>query len=730
MRGKALPKSAAIIAGALVVAVVVAAAAVRYYDDFRDSLYDELFFHLEETSSQITETIDTTMEAQWTQLEMLGFYLGRNADKTMQEILADMADMLDELGEGRLVLALVDETGRYNRTDGTSAKDFWLDTSYEDSAKRHTFIRQNNMVENKEQMVFLLELGEPVTLADGSVITHVVASCDMEVYNEISRSDAYSGQNMMFILNETGGKVYQDTQRDSFLNAQNVLKALDRVEVVKGSSAQELRDGMAAHEGRVAAIEHDGEEYFLAVQPMEHNGWGMLMVVPEKYVSAHTSDFASLILGSTSAFVFIVLAAAFAAAVVWLRMRNRARLLQLEKEGNEALAAALDDARRANQSKSQFLSHMSHDVRTPINGIIGMLGIAERNMDSPEVLRDCLRKIRTASNHLLSLINDILDMSKLESGKVELLHEPFFLGALLDGCCSIMQGQLAGREDVEFRTDFSQIQHECVLGSPLHLRQVLINILSNAVKYTEKGRISFTVRELAADGGEAEYEFVVADTGIGMSEEFLEHLFEPFAQEGGGARTTYEGTGLGMAIVKKTLDQMGGTIAVESALDEGSTFTVRLTFPVSLSAKPYAAESNDAEAKADVAGMRVLLVEDNELNTEVAKAILESEGVVVETAENGKEALEMFLASEPGAFEMILMDVMMPVMGGFEATGRIRESDHPQAQTIPIIAQTANAFAEDVAAAKAAGMDAHVAKPLNRLELLGLMAKYRKEGRR
>lgn len=385
----------------------------------------------------------------------------------------------------------------------------------------------------------------------------------------------------------------------------------------------------------------------------------------------------------------------------------------------------LEIAKEANAAKSLFLSNMSHDIRTPINGIIGMLARANKNMDQPEVVKDSLEKIQVSSNHLLSLINDVLDISKLEAGKMVFSHEVFSLKSLLNTCCSIIQGQLEGSK-VKFKSDFSKIQHDFVYGSDLHIRQILLNILGNAAKFTLDGEINFTAEEFAKDQHTAQFRFTIEDTGIGMSEEFQKNVFEAFTQENNsGARTQFAGTGLGMSIVKRMLEEMGGTIKVESILDVGSIFTAELELQIAEETLLKQEEVRE-EIPIHVEGMKVLLVEDNELNMEFGKEILVDEGCIVSEAYNGREALELFVHSAPGTYDMILMDVMMPVMNGIDAAKEIRRCDHAQAKEIPIIAQTANAFAEDIQIVKSAGMNDHVAKPIDVNELLRVMSKYRK----
>lgn len=414
----------------------------------------------------------------------------------------------------------------------------------------------------------------------------------------------------------------------------------------------------------------------------------------------------------------------FGYAIIHVRKKS---YLMLERKNGE-LQTAMQEAEKANQAKTEFLSHMSHDIRTPINGIMGMLNIAEDNPKDLERQAECRKKIKTSAEHLLSLINDVLDISKLESGNVEIVMETFCLHDLLNNCAVIVGGQ-ASERNVKLVTDFEeseQIQHKYFVGSPLHLKQILINIAGNAVKYNKPtGSVFFKCYEISAENGIAQICFEISDTGIGMSKEYLQHIFEPFTQEEGGARTNYQGTGLGMTITKNLVDKMGGTIDIKSELGQGSVFTVIL--PMEIADSPKANVESTEDEIADITGKKVLLVEDIELNQEIAQYMLEEMGLEVTIAANGKEAVDLFRESELYTYQAVLMDVMMPVMNGYEATRAIRSLERPDAAEIPIIAMTANAFAEDVRAAEDAGMNEHIAKPLDSEILDGVLKRWMRE---
>ena len=387
---------------------------------------------------------------------------------------------------------------------------------------------------------------------------------------------------------------------------------------------------------------------------------------------------------------------------------------------------ALRKAEEASVAKTEFLSNMSHDIRTPINGIMGMLDIAEDNFDNKARVRDCMTKMRGAASHLLSLINDVLDMTKIESGNMQMLDTPFDLRALLDSCCSIVEGQIVDRH-MTFTKQIGPFWHPYLIGSELHIRQVLINILSNAVKYTpDGGEINFRAKETLFEEGLVHLRMEIKDNGIGMSEEFLQHIFEPFTQEQRSSRTHYKGTGLGMAITKKLVDQMHGSLDVESEPGKGSTFIVRLSLPVDPTPHPVAEQQPAKQEDAPtLAGLHLLLAEDNELNSEIAVTLLEAEGAEVTAVTNGREAVEAIQHAAPHTYDAVLMDVMMPEMNGLEATRCIRafEGVGPDEGT-PIIAMTANVFADDVRACLESGMNSHVGKPLDMRILMREILKY------
>ncbi len=392
----------------------------------------------------------------------------------------------------------------------------------------------------------------------------------------------------------------------------------------------------------------------------------------------------------------------------------------------QAIMELLEKVRRANSAKSEFLSHMSHDLRTPINGILGMLSIIEKSQDDPERQRDCRNKIRVSTEHLLSLVNDVLQFSKLDSGRTTEAEESFALRDILENSIALLD-ERAKERGIRLTLEEIDIQHGRVIGNPLYLQQILMNIIDNAIKYNHpQGAVFVQAKEMSCRGDTAEYQFVVEDTGIGIGEEFKKHIFEPFTQEHKSARTHYNGVGLGMSIVKQLVDQMKGHIEVESQIGSGSMF--RITLPMQIDGVRDAQAVDEGQNETGtIDGMRVLLVEDNEINCEIIEFMLKDAGAKVVTANDGKEAVDAFAASAPETFDCVLMDLMMPVMSGYEAARVIRAMDRADAKTVPIIALSANAFDEDVAMAKDAGMNEHLAKPVDMVKMFRVMNRLRYE---
>lgn len=395
-----------------------------------------------------------------------------------------------------------------------------------------------------------------------------------------------------------------------------------------------------------------------------------------------------------------------------------------QKNASDLLEDALEQARLANEAKTSFLARMSHDIRTPMNGIMGLIEINEKHADDIEFTSKNRRKAKVAANHLLSLINDVLQLSKLEDSNIELSETPFNMPALLDDIFTITEMRANDNGiNITKNYDDSMSKYPYLWGSPLHICQIYINLLGNSIKYNKKnGSIICSTCAKKIDQDHVGIQIIIKDTGIGMSKEFQQHLFDPFAREHDEMAGKYEGTGLGLSIVKQLIDKMGGSIQVESEIGQGSCFTVEIPFKIASEADVV--QETEPEKTGSIEGRNILLVEDNELNMDISEMLLTDAGVNITKAVNGQQAVDIFRENDPGTFDMILMDIMMPVMNGYEATKCIRALDRTDAKEIPIIAMTANAFAEDVERAKQAGMTAHLGKPLDVRQMMRMIARY------
>ena len=444
--------------------------------------------------------------------------------------------------------------------------------------------------------------------------------------------------------------------------------------------------------------------------------YGIMLKQRDYYIYAYLPDtevFHNLPFSVTSViFLYFLMFSIFWLWAYRTNLRHRKQEQEKDEKYKAELLIAAKKAEAANEAKTEFLQRMSHDIRTPINGICGMVNMADHYADDMEKQTEYRTKVKEASNLLLELINDVLDMSKLESGEIVLEEIPFNLSSISKEVFVVIE-QVAAEQNIRIMWEKKEITHRDLIGSPGYVKRVMTNILSNAVKYNKaNGQIYISCIEIPSEQPEmTTMEFVCRDTGIGMAEEFQKYIFEPFAQEHAGSRTKFAGTGLGMAISKKLVEKMGGTITFESKKGVGTTFVIRVPFKIDPDADKRE-EQTDVSEKS-IKGLHILLAEDNELNMEIAEFVLRNEGAEVTKAWNGQETVELFRNSEPGEFDVILMDIMMPVMNGYEAAKMIRSLDREDAKAIPIIAMTANAFTEDRIRAKEAGMDEHVAKPVD-----------------
>ncbi len=685
-----------------------------YYVELDNQLFVERSTHLQEITEKVADIFDITIARSWDSVNMLEQFLFMEDTqlRTEDELMQRLKDTSRFHASEDNIFLLLDDDFRYYTSDGN--KGYWrelpliIQSQSQTQELITTLPYQNSSL---TYLCFLKQLPEKLVLeATGKSAAYVMLAVNINSINDGFSVNTFGSRGYTYIVNRDGRILFIPDDAESKFKAYNIVKVLEGAEFIHGGTIEDFRASLQDLDSAVMEFGSEGTDYFVSCHSVGGKGWNTLMLVPTNVLGAS----ADYILKNTRRFFIamgLILILDFSSLVFYLTDNRNRKLMEQKEESNRILKEAAEEARSASKAKSEFLSHMSHDIRTPINGIMGMTEIALKNVSDAARVEDCLGKISNSSQHLLSLINDVLDMSRIESGKVTINSEPMNMITTTDGCASIIGGQLLNRS-VELIREFDDFAHPNLIGDELHLRQILINILGNSVKFTpDGGKICFRVRETGCTEGKAHFHFEIEDTGIGMKPEFLKHIWEPFAQEDGGNRTNYKGTGLGMSITKQFVDMMGGTITVESQLHTGSKFVIELSFDIDTNVEPIAEMPEKTELHLE--GMRIMLVEDNEINMEIAQFMLKEAGITVTCAENGKLAVETFQNSEAGSFDVILMDIMMPVMNGLDAARAIRALDHPDAKTIPIVAMTANAYDEDVRNAQEAGMNGHLAKPID-----------------
>ena len=490
----------------------------------------------------------------------------------------------------------------------------------------------------------------------------------------------------------------------------------DKGTIVASNDESLLGQDTAGNQVVQAMKEHTDSQHIFHLKNEGTGGYGIMLKQRDYYIYTYLPDtevFRNLPLSVTAVvFLYLLIFGIFCFWGYRADLAHRKQEQEKDEKYKAELLRAAKKAEAANEAKTEFLQRMSHDIRTPINGICGMINVADHYADNMEKQTECRAKIKKTSHLLLELINEVLDMSKLESDEVVLEEIPFNLNSISEEILGVIE-HMAAEQNIRIIWEKKEVTHWNLIGSPVHVKRILMNILSNAVKYNkENGYVYISCREIPSkQTAMTTLEFVCRDTGIGMAEAFQKRIFEPFAQEHAGSRTKFAGTGLGMPITKKLVEKMGGTISFESKEGTGTTFVIRIPFQIDADMKDRT--ETEEKTETSIQGLHVLLTEDNELNMEIAEFVLQNEGAVVTKAWNGQKAVDIFRKNRPGEFDVILMDIMMPVMNGYEAAKMIRSLDREDAKVIPIIAMTANAFTEDKMRAKEAGMDEHIAKPVD-----------------
>ena len=700
-------------------------------------VYHERLSQMEEVTHQMFRSLEDVIDTHWDEVDVQCSYLYYTPLKTDTEFYRYLKKLseLSNYHERQIELVAVDSAGHYYTENGRMG--LLRGMKYLESAPQRVSYVSNSLTVDDSRMVFLEQLSTPITLQSGEkeiTLRYFGISQSMTQLNDYFRCDAYENNNSVYVLDDDGFKLFNANDTE-LLKGHNVYTVLSRMSYLHGSSFAEAKEQLDRTGSCYSNAVLDGTEYFYALKQMENAWWTLAFLVPAEYVAVNTQKLVNIVM-----VIIIVIAMMFSVITVfvgWFLLRQKQQQeLQAEKEANlrleqynihltqvndelrqaqDAAAEALQSAERASKAKTDFLSNMSHDIRTPMNAIIGITTLMKNELHQPEKLAEHLDKLETSGQLLLGIINNILDMSRIESGKTTLNVEKMNLPQQISQLDSIIRQQ-AGQRRQTFTVN-THLQHENVLADPNRLNQVLMNILSNAVKYTPKGgHIRLEMEELPRNEHFARYRFVVQDDGIGMSEAFQKTLFDPFTREEKSGTNKVQGTGLGMAITKSIVDLMGGSISVESAPGKGTRFEVVLEFPIDTEsdhAQKVQALPEEAEETSPLSGMKFLCAEDNAINAEILEMLLESKGASCTICSNGQEIVDAFARVKPGEYDMVLMDVQMPVMDGLEATRRIRSGENPLGKTIPILAMTANAFLEDMQKSKEAGMDEHLSKPVD-----------------
>ena len=700
-------------------------------------VYHERLNQMEEVTHQMFRSLEDVIDTHWDEVNVQCNYLYYTPLKTDTEFYRYLKKLseLSNYHERQIELIAVDSAGHYYTENGRMG--LLRGMKYLESAPQRVSYVSNSLTVDDSRMVFLEKLSTPITLQSGEkeiTLRYFGISQSMTQLNDYFRYDAYENNNSVYVLDNNGFKLFNANDTE-LLKGHNVYTVLSQMSYLHGSSFAEAKEQLARTGSCYSNAVLDGTEYFYALRQMKNAQWTLAFLVPAEYVAVNTQKLVNIVMGIIIGFAVVLSITAISVGWFFLREKQQ-RELQVEKEANLRLeqyniqltkandemrkaqviaADALQTAERASKAKTDFLSNMSHDIRTPMNAIIGITILMKNELHQPEKLAEHLGKLESSGQLLLGIINDILDMSRIESGKTTLNVEKMNLPKQISQLDSIIRQQ-AGQRSQTFTVE-SHLQHENVLADPNRLKQVLMNILSNAVKYTPTGgHIRLELDELPRNEHYARYRFVVQDDGIGMSEDYQKTLFEPFTREEKSGTNKVQGTGLGMAITKSVVDLMGGSISVESATDKGTRFEVVLEFPIDTEADTVQEAQmlpEEGEIASPLSGMKFLCAEDNAINAEILQMLLEASGASCTICSDGQEIVDAFAGVKPGDYDIILMDVQMPIMDGLEATRRIRSGENPLGKTIPILAMTANAFLEDMQKSKEAGMDEHLSKPVD-----------------
>ena len=690
---------------------------------------------MEAVVEQIQQTYDLQVNGYYSQLHLLEDSL---IQEEVRSIELDRNKKFFEAWqkESESTLIFLQENGKAITTDGTKLRVDMPSKLLLDLRNGYNIGKLVSLDYNqKKKDGYLVAIPCQEYTINGETYTAIGTLYDHSKLDSMLSVKSYNGNAYLFMLDNDGNITYTNQKEDKFFRNYFLLKHLKGDQAITEEEADSLQKKLDGREQGVELLGSD-KPYYLGYCPIENNNTMLICIVEKSVVDNVLKDYQKTI-GFTTLLMAGFILLLFAGLFYSISRRNLAdQKAKYEKRNNELqkqamkemeesnkklkkakdiTTEALQTAENANKAKTDFLSNMSHDIRTPMNAIIGMTSLIRHDAGNKDKVIEYADKIDISSQHLLGIINDVLDMSKIEAGKTVFKYTDFSMPDLIEELNTIFQPQIAERNQT-LMVIKENIRHEWVNGDQVHLMQIFSNLLSNAVKYTQEGgKIQFLVEECETNSSVyAKYRFLVSDNGMGMSADFKETIFDPFTRAEGSVTNKIQGTGLGMAITRNLVEAMGGAIDVESELGQGSCFEVLIDLRIAedRSVSSTVQEEKNEQNDNIFQGMRFLCAEDNELNAEILTELLKIEGAECTICENGEEILKTFEKSAPGDYDMILMDVQMPVMNGYEATKAIRRSSHELAKKIPIIAMTANAFSEDIQHSLAAGMNAHVSKPV------------------
>lgn len=681
---------------------------------------------LDAVDEQLQQTYDLQLDSYYSQLHLIGNYLIHDSNISLVENQKFLNSWQNELDSQIL---FIKENGTAITADGTRCR---LDISNQLLMD----LKNNKNIAKLVPLSYKQESGSGFLMAipcdeyyiDGESYTAIGFVMDSKKLNSVLNFNGYDGKAFIFMVNKSGTVIYTNQLKKELVQNYSLIKHLKIEDAIRDEQAQKLEKAIQNNEQGVELLGND-KPFYLGYRPIQNNDSMLVCIVSKGVVDNSLVSYQRMVLLIAIVLCAVIFILFMGLSISISKMKLANQKMKYEERNKEiqernlkelaninknlkiaqtATSQALEVAENANQAKTNFLSNMSHDIRTPMNAIVGMTTLLQKDCGNEEKVKEYAKKIEVSSKHLLGIINDVLDMNKIESGKTTLNYTDFSILEFVEQINTIFRPQMDEKQQ-SFEIHVENISHEWVHTDSVHLMQIFSNLLSNAVKYTQDGgHIQLWLEELSSKSSVyAKYRFLVVDNGMGIEDSFKDKIFDAFTREENSVTNRIQGTGLGMAITKNLLDAMGGTIQVESEKGKGSCFEILLDLKIVK--KHEVVSPNNENRSENISGMKFLCAEDNELNAEILEELLKYEGAECVICENGKEVVETFKQSKPGEYDMILMDIQMPIMNGYEATLKIRSFD----QDIPIIAMTANAFSEDIQHSLSAGMDAHISKPVD-----------------